>query len=110
WISEIDDGARNADEGLEMLRRLKSLGFDHVAATPHTRPGMFDNTNPALRAAFWRMKAQIPTSGEFPEVSLASEHFFDEAVVTAIHSGAGLPYRRACEPASSENVQIPRMG
>ncbi len=93
------------DEGLEMLRRLKSLGFDHVSATPHTRPGMFDNTNSMLRAAFWRMKAQIPTDGDFPEVSLASEHFFDETVVTAIHSGDGLPYRRICE-----EQQQPRLG
>lgn len=60
-----------------------------------------------LRAAFWRMKAQIPTGEEYPEVSLASEHFFDETVVSSIHSGRGLPYRRQCEPNEPSPGEVP---
>ena len=43
WIAAIDDGARSMDEGLAMLRGLHQAGFDSVVATPHMRPGMFDN-------------------------------------------------------------------
>ena len=35
-----------------MLRGLKGAGFDTVVATPHMRPGMFDNDRAALQGAF----------------------------------------------------------
>lgn len=101
WICEIDDGARNLDEGLEMLRALRALGFDHVAATPHTRPGMFNNSSQDLRSAFIRMRDSIPSGDDYPATSLASEHFFDDTVVAAIHAGDALPYRRYFDPSET---------
>lgn len=101
WICEIDDGARNIDEGLDMLRALKRLGFSHVAATPHTRPGMFDNNASTLREAYLRMQACVPEGDEYPETSLASEHFFDDSVIRAIHAGEALPYRPGFDPHES---------
>jgi protein-tyrosine phosphatase len=43
WIASIDDGARSPEEGLELLRGLYEAGFSTVVATPHMRPGMFEN-------------------------------------------------------------------
>ena len=48
WIAGIDDGARTVEASLAMLRGLKRAGFDTVMATPHMRPGMFDNDRDAL--------------------------------------------------------------
>ena len=55
WIAAIDDGAKTTDESLAMLRGLRQAGFDQVVATPHMRPGMFDNDRPALERAFAAM-------------------------------------------------------
>ena len=92
WIAGIDDGARSPDESLAMLRALKSIGFDRVVATPHMRPGMFDNAREDLRAAYDRMAPHLATDGELPEVELSSEHYFDEIVFGRIMNGEGLPY------------------
>ena len=81
WIAGIDDGARSPDESLAMLRALKSIGFDRVVATPHMRPGMFDNAREDLRAAYDRMAPHLATDGELPEVALSSELLLDAVVV-----------------------------
>lgn len=76
-----------------MLRTLHALGFAHVVATPHMRPGMFDNERTDLLNAFARMQPELTERANLPQVSLGSEHFFDASVVEAILRGEGLPYR-----------------
>jgi protein-tyrosine phosphatase len=101
WIAGIDDGARTVDASLAMLRGLKEAGFDTVMATPHMRPGMFDNDRAALEAAFAAMRPHLEGDPELPAVHLASEHLFDEVVFGRLVRGEGLPYpdiERAVEP------------
>ena len=93
WIAAIDDGATTPDEGLAMLRALRSAGFDEVVATPHMRPGMFDNDRAGLERAFEAMHPILAgTSDGLPELHLASEHFFDDVVFHRIMRGEALPY------------------
>ncbi len=94
WIADIDDGARSVEDGLAMLRGLRRVGFDVVVATPHMRPGMFDNDRAVLLSAFARMAPHLARApaGELPDVHLASEHFFDDVVFARLVRGEGLPY------------------
>ncbi len=95
WIASIDDGPRVVADGLAMLRGLQEAGFDTVVATPHMRPGMFDNDRPKLEGAYAAMRPhleQASASGALPEVHLASEHFFDDIVFQRLVAGQGLPY------------------
>src|SRR3954469_6914293 len=92
YVPGIDDGANSAADGLAMLRGLSSLGFARVLATPHTRPGMFDNTPDTISAAFARFKGSLPADERLPELALSSEHYFDEVVFQRLLTGKGLPY------------------
>jgi protein-tyrosine phosphatase len=93
WIAAIDDGAKTADEGLAMLAALRDAGFDQVVATPHMRPGMFDNDRPALERAFAAMQPILSGAARpLPTVHLASEHFFDDVVFGRLVRGEALPY------------------
>lgn len=91
WIAGIDDGVRSADDGVALLRGLRSAGFDLVVATPHMRPGMFDNDRQALLRAFAAMQPHLCAS-DLPSVHLASEHFLDDVVFGRLVRGDGLPY------------------
>jgi protein-tyrosine phosphatase len=95
WIAGIDDGAKTVEASLAMLRGLKRAGFDTVMATPHMRPGMFDNDRPALEAAFEAMGPYLAAEAGLPEVLLSSEHWFDEIVFARLLAGDGLPYPSA---------------
>jgi protein-tyrosine phosphatase len=91
WIAGIDDGARTPEEGIAMLRALKSAGFDFVMATPHMRPALFDNEKDDLTRAFEAMTAALSAPG-LPEVGLSSEHYFDDVVFQRLITGSALPY------------------
>jgi protein-tyrosine phosphatase len=93
WVAAIDDGARTPDEGLAMLHELHQAGFDVVVATPHMRPGMFDNDRPGLERAFAAMQPILSEAQlSLPRVHLASEHFFDDVVFGRLVRGEALPY------------------
>jgi len=93
WIAGIDDGAKTPDEGIRMLAGLKKAGFSMVVATPHMRPGMFDNTRPMLEAAYQAMLPHVREAGdEVPKTDLASEHYFEDTVFERLVRGEGLAY------------------
>jgi protein-tyrosine phosphatase len=91
FLPGIDDGAPTVAEGVAMLEGLKALGFTRVVATPHMRPGMFDNEKQGLTAAFQGFLPHV-TGRDVPELSLSSEHYFDERVYTRLLKGEALPY------------------
>ncbi len=76
-----------------MLVRLHEIGFDEVVATPHMRPGMFDNDKAGLQCAFAAMQPSLSAaSARLPKVHLSSEHFFDDVVFGRLIRGEALPY------------------
>jgi protein-tyrosine phosphatase len=92
WVAAIDDGARTIEDGLAMLRGLHQAGFDAVVATPHMRPGMFDNDRASIQRAFAAMKPALSSAGSLPSVHLGSEHFFDDVVYGRLIRGEAVPY------------------
>jgi protein-tyrosine phosphatase len=96
WIAGIDDGARSPADGIAMLATLHEAGFSTVVATPHMRPGMFDNDRSALERAYAAMQPHLEEAGargmRLPAVHLSSEHFFDDVVWGRLSRGEALPY------------------
>jgi protein-tyrosine phosphatase len=92
WVAGIDDGVKTPEEGIELLRALHAAGFDLVVATPHMRPGMFENDRRALENAFAAMCPRLVARKDLPDVHLASEHFLDDVVFARLVKGHGLPY------------------
>jgi protein-tyrosine phosphatase len=92
YIASIDDGCRGEDEGRALLEGLYQLGFAEVVATPHMRPGMFDNDRTALEQAFARTQRSLEGVAQIPRIHLSCEHYFDEIVHGRLLAGQGLPY------------------
>jgi protein-tyrosine phosphatase len=96
WVASVDDGARSVDEGLTLLEGLYDVGFSTVVATPHMRPGMFDNDRQALTTAFDAMAAPLAEARArgvgLPAVHLSSEHFLDDVVFQRLTRDEALPY------------------
>jgi protein-tyrosine phosphatase len=96
WVAGIDDGVRRPEDGIALLRALQQAGFSTVMATPHMRPGMFDNDRPALERAYEAMKPALAAAAEagpeLPAIGLACEHFFDDVVFSRLIAGDALPY------------------
>jgi protein-tyrosine phosphatase len=92
WLPGVDDGVESLEDSVALLRSLADVGFARVVATPHMRPGMFDNTAGELRRTFERVQGELAAVSALPERELASEHFFDDIVFRRLLAGDGLPY------------------
>ncbi|MRG93490.1 tyrosine-protein phosphatase [Polyangium spumosum] len=92
WVVGIDDGVRTAADSRALLAGLAGAGFGKVIATPHMRPGMFDNTKGDLAAAYEATRAALEGAPGLPELALSSEHFFDDVVYERLMRGDALPY------------------
>ncbi|HVY27680.1 MAG TPA: CpsB/CapC family capsule biosynthesis tyrosine phosphatase [Polyangiaceae bacterium] len=91
FLPGIDDGAPTVADGVAMLEGLRELGFSEVVATPHMRPGMFDNEKQGLETAYADFLPHV-AGRQVPALSLSSEHYFDERVYTRLLNGEALPY------------------
>jgi protein-tyrosine phosphatase len=92
WVADIDDGVRTVEEGVDLLQRLRKAGFGTVIATPHMRPGLFDNDRASIQAAYDRMKLALDGTPDLPALDLSSEHYFDDVVFDRLMAGEALPY------------------
>jgi protein-tyrosine phosphatase len=92
YLPAVDDGVRTVDDAIALLRGLRSLGFDHVVATPHIRPSLFDNTPARLRESFAALVDRLATEDGLPTTSLAAEHYFDDVVYRLLLRKEGLAH------------------
>ena len=81
----IDDGAKKVEETLEFLRIAQRDGVSVVVATPHMKPGVYDNTREAIleRVALVREAAR---GDRAEEVTLlpGAEVYFTADLVTRV--------------------------
>jgi protein-tyrosine phosphatase len=92
YIPAIDDGVRSFDEGVALCQALKRIGYSTVAATPHIRAYMFDNTKPDLMQRFEQFASQAGGAPGMPELLLGAEHFCDDHFWELFERGEALPY------------------
>jgi len=84
----IDDGAKKLEETLEFLRIARRDGVRAVTATPHMKPGVYDNSRQAIleRVALVR-EAQRGDEAEAVELLPGAEVYFMADVVERARRG-----------------------
>ena len=48
----IDDGAKNIEESIKIIQGMREMGFVKAIATPHTYPGLYNNTKNSIKKSF----------------------------------------------------------
>ena len=77
----IDDGAKNIEESLSLIYQMKEMGFSKIIGTPHTYPGLYDNTNESIKSSFDLLKNSLK---EDIEIDYASEYMIDGSLLKRI--------------------------
>jgi protein-tyrosine phosphatase len=85
----IDDGAKKLEESLEFLRIAGRDGVTTVTATPHMKPGVYDNTRAAIleRIAMVKEASRGDAAVEKVELLPGAEVYFTADVVDRARSG-----------------------
>ncbi len=69
----IDDGAQTMDDALQLCRHAVASGIRKAVATPHIQPGVYDNTQQSIGAAFYLLKRALLRESIPLELSWAAE-------------------------------------
>lgn len=72
----VDDGCRDREESRALAEALKAVGHVGLVATPHIRPGIFDNDPDGLRRRRDETAPIVQEAGL--ELYLGAEYYFDE--------------------------------
>ncbi len=77
-LPAVDDGAKNIEESLELISKMKELGFYKIVGTPHTYQGLYNNTNFSIEKSYNLIKENLK---EKIKVDYASEYMIDDSLI-----------------------------
>ena len=77
-IPGIDDGAKNIKESIKLISKMKKLGFSKIIGTPHSYPGLYNNTNETIKTAYNELSKNIT---EEINIDYASEYMLDNNII-----------------------------
>jgi protein-tyrosine phosphatase len=86
-LPAIDDGADSLDQSLEFCRIALADGITTLVATPHQKPGQFDNSPEAIREKVWELNVALRESGIEVRVVEGAEVYCSADVVSRVRGG-----------------------
>ena len=87
----IDDGAKNIEETLMLISKMKELRFSKIIATPHTYKGLYDNTRESIEKSFNLIIDKINPDEII--ISYSSEYMLDHTLAERIEKKTILPLK-----------------
>lgn len=87
-VPGVDDGAKDIDNSIELIKGLKELGFNHLITTPHTLQDIHPNTKDTLQTGHAKLDGKLP---EGMTCNLSSEYYLDEQFLAQVEAGALMP-------------------
>lgn len=79
----IDDGAKNIDESVRLISEMKKMGFSKVIGTPHTYPGLYDNSSEIIEKSYKKLIIDLDKE---MKVSFASEYMLGDYLISKAQS------------------------
>jgi protein-tyrosine phosphatase len=92
YVPGVDDGVKSVEEGIQLCRELKAVGYAQLVTTPHIRAGMFENRKPGLVEAFGAFAAVARAQADLPQLALSAEHHCDSLFLDLFLQDAILPF------------------
>lgn len=82
----IDDGAASIDDSLELLKKMKQLGYSTYICTPHIMNDYYPNTPSTIDAALEKLRKAIAEEPELNKVKIraAAEYMMDQSFMELI--------------------------
>ena len=78
----IDDGPKNIDDSMHLVEGINNLGFKKIICTPHTYPGLYNNTNSTIKSSYDKLIKKVHTK---MAIEYASEYMLDFSLIDRIN-------------------------
>tara|TARA_Y100001954_G_C15807057_1_gene603217 strand:- start:1743 stop:2471 length:729 start_codon:yes stop_codon:yes gene_type:complete len=70
----IDDGPKNIKESLVLISKMEDLGFSKIISTPHTYPGLYNNSKSSITKSYNSLMNVLKSH---IEISFATEYMIE---------------------------------
>lgn len=74
----LDDGAKDMNDSLSLIRQLRALGYTRLITTPHIMSGVWYNDADTILPALDAVRAEIEREGIGVELDAAAEYLLDD--------------------------------
>ena len=74
----IDDGSKSMDESIELIRRLKGLGFNKLITSPHVMHHRYPNSSTTILSGLADVREELKKQNIDIELESAAEYYLDE--------------------------------
>jgi len=85
-IPGIDDGSKNMEESLHLLKGMQALGYEKVITTPHIMIDAYKNTPEIINIGLRALREEAKSHGIEVEIEAAAEYYLDEGFYDHLHS------------------------
>lgn len=82
----IDDGAKNPDETLALVKTLQEYGFSQFVTTPHVLTGVWNNTPESINNAYHTASSYLTNNNIDLPFKAAAEYLMDDTFVKTFKS------------------------
>ncbi len=88
----IDDGAKNTEESLELIKNFGEFGVKDFICTPHIMHNYYDNTPKSIKKSYKLLKSALKEKGiEDVKIDYAAEHMIDDNFEFILEEGKAMP-------------------
>ncbi|HUH51569.1 MAG TPA: CpsB/CapC family capsule biosynthesis tyrosine phosphatase [Flavobacterium sp.] len=82
----IDDGAKTLEDSAFLMQSFLDLGFKKATTTPHTYPGVWDNSYKDITSKYQEVSQLLPELAHQLDLKVASEYLMDDQFVQCFQS------------------------
>ncbi len=90
-LPSIDDGAKDVEHSLELIRKISSLGYQKLIITPHIMQDSYPNTQEIIYDKLQKMQTVLHENEIEIVIEAAAEHYLDEAFLENLEEDRVLP-------------------
>ena len=76
-IPGIDDGAKNLEDSVSLIKSFKGLGFNKIITTPHIMSDLYQNTPSIIYKGLETLKKELIRQDIDIDISAAAEYYVD---------------------------------
>jgi tyrosine-protein phosphatase YwqE len=88
----IDDGAKNVEESIELIKAFGEFGVNKFICTPHIMHNYYNNTPKSIKKSFKILKKELKNNNiDNIDISYAAEHMIDENFEHLLNNNGVLP-------------------
>ena len=91
----IDDGAKNTQESIALIRGFKEIGIINLVATPHIMSSLYPNSRETITSSLDQLTNEL-LANDLKDISIeaAAEHMIDDNFEELLERGEVMPMRK----------------